>query len=70
MVFPALVLEFSEVMSPVDRRTTVDLVAAVAGLLSAVPKPTVRTAIVDTATARRNTFVFISFSLYGLSGAK
>jgi hypothetical protein len=63
-VLPALVLEFSDVMSPVERMVTVDRVAADAVSTTTAPRPpVVNAAAAATATARRKRFAFIYFSL-------
>jgi hypothetical protein len=63
-VFPALVLELSEVMSPVDSKVTVDLVAAPAGAVPTAARPlTVKAATAVAASIRVKRFAFICFSL-------
>jgi hypothetical protein len=62
-VFPLVVLEFSDVMSPVDSRVTVDLVAAEAGASAPAERPTATSAVAAAAAIERNarfTFIFIS----------
>jgi hypothetical protein len=62
-VFPLVVAEFSEVISPCDIKVTVDLVAAEAGASAPADRPTATSAVAAAAAMARNArFTFISIS--------
>jgi hypothetical protein len=61
-VFPAVVDEFNEVISPCDIKVTVDLVAADAGARAPAERPTATSAVAAAAAMVRNarfTFMFM-----------